>query len=62
MQDSLSNLVGNLSEINNKELDNARSMNASLVKSIDYHRFMQDSLSNRVSPLSKTITINLQIA
>ena len=55
MQDSLSNLVDNLSEINNKELDNARSMNASLVKSIDYYRFMQDSLSNLVNRLS---TIN----
>ena len=53
MQDSLSNLVNNLSEINNKELDNARSTNASLVKSIDYYRFMQDSLSNLVSCLSK---------
>ena len=54
MQDSLSNLVDNLSEINNKELDNARSTNASLVKSIDYYRFMQDSLSNLVSCLSRT--------
>ena len=53
MQDSLSNLVNNLSEINNKELDNARSTNASLVKSIDYYRFMQDSLSNLASCLSR---------
>ena len=54
MHDSLSNIVDNLSEINNKELDNARSTNASLVKSIDYYRFMQDSLSNLVSRLSRT--------
>ena len=55
MQDSLSSLVDNLSEIdNNKEPDSARSMNASLVKSIDYYRFMQDSLSNLVSRLSRT--------
>ena len=54
MQDSLSNLVDNLSETNNnKEPDSARSMNASLVKSIDYYRFMQDSLSNLVSRLSR---------
>ena len=53
MQDSLSNLVDNLSEINNKELDNTRSTNASLVKSMDYYRYMQDSLSNLVSCLSK---------
>ena len=53
MQDSLSDFVDNLSEINNKELDNARSRNASLVKSIDYCRFMQDSLSDLVSRLSK---------
>ena len=53
MQDSLSNFADNLSEINNKELDNARSTNASLVKSIDYCRFMQDSLSHFVSRLSK---------
>ena len=57
MRDSLSNLVDNLSEINNnnnKEPDSARSMNASLA--IDYYRFMQDSLSNLGS-----VTINLQI-
>ena len=54
MQDSLSNLVDNLSETNNnKEPDSARSMNASLVKSIDYYRFMQDSLSNLASCLSR---------
>ena len=53
MHDSLSNIVDNLSEINNKELDNARSTNASLVKSIDYYRFMQNSLSNLVSHLSR---------
>ena len=53
MQDSLSNLVDNLSKINNKKLDNARSTNASLFKSIDYYRFMQDSLSNLVSCLSR---------
>ena len=49
----LSNLVDNLSEINNKEPDNARSANVSLVKSTDYYRFVQDSLSNLVSCLSK---------
>ena len=51
MKDSLSSLVDKLSEINNKELDNARSTNASLFKSIDFYRFMQDSLSNLVSCL-----------
>ena len=41
MKDSLSNLVDNLSEINNKkEADYARSMTASLVKSIDDYRAM----------------------
>ena len=53
MQGSLSNLVDNLSEINNKEPDDVRSTNASLVKSIDYYRFMQDSLSNLASCLSR---------
>ena len=45
MQDSLSNLVDNLSEIDNiepdnKEPDNAGSMADSLLKSIDYYRCM----------------------
>ena len=53
MQDSLSNLVDNLSKINNKKLDHARSTNTSLFKSIDYYRFMQDSLSNLRSCLSR---------
>ena len=53
MQDSLSNLVDNLSEINSKDTYNKGSMTTSLVKSINDYRATQDLLSNLVISLYK---------
>ena len=52
MQDSLLNLVDNLSEINNRKLDKTESFITSLLESIDYYRKTQDSYSAFLSTLS----------